>query len=130
MSGTNRDAGGEIPRKPVLRRDNSRVGWGRKRHCRIVDLLFAVKNKQGDVKVLEFGDLDPDIFGQWDPLVSDVTPMLNEDDAREDRVAGEQLLNGALALREHLGDALRRRGQQRPRRSSRQRAHPARSFRN
>ena len=50
---------------------------------RIVDLLFAVKNKQGDVKVLEFGDLDPDIFGQWDPLVSDVTPMLNEDDARE-----------------------------------------------
>jgi len=50
---------------------------------RIVDLLFAVKNKDGEVTVLEFGDLAPDIFGQWDPLVSDVTPMLNEDDARE-----------------------------------------------
>jgi uncharacterized membrane protein len=50
---------------------------------RIVDLLFAVKDKDGEVTVLEFGDLAPDIFGQWDPLVSDVTPMLNEDDARE-----------------------------------------------
>ncbi len=94
---------------------------------RIVDLLFAVKNKEGDVKVLEFGDLDPDIFGQWDPLVSDVTPMLNEDDARELTASLENNSSaGDLALREHLGDALRRRGQQRPRRSGRQRAHPTR----
>ena len=50
---------------------------------RIVDLLFAVKSKGGDVTVLEFSDLDPDIFGEWDPLISDVTPMLNEDDAHQ-----------------------------------------------
>jgi hypothetical protein len=50
---------------------------------RVVDLLFAVKDDAGDVTVLEFSDLAPDISGQWDPLVSDVTPMLNEDDARQ-----------------------------------------------
>ena len=68
---------------------------------RIVDLLFAVKNKQGDVKVLEFGDLDPDIFGQWDPLVSDVTPMLNEDDARELTASLENNSSAALLLLEN-----------------------------
>jgi uncharacterized membrane protein len=68
---------------------------------RIVDLLFAVKNKQGDVKVLEFGDLDPDIFGQWDPLVSDVTPMLNEDDARELTASLENNSSAALLLFEN-----------------------------
>ena len=68
---------------------------------RIVDLLFAVKNKEGDVKVLEFGDLDPDIFGQWDPLVSDVTPMLNEDDARELTASLENNSSAALLLFEN-----------------------------
>ena len=68
---------------------------------RIVDLLFAVKNKQGDVKVLEFGDLDPDIFGQWDPLVSDVTPLLNEDDARELTASLENNSSAALLLFEN-----------------------------
>ena len=33
--------------------------------------------------MLEFSDLDPGHHGPVDPLVSDVTPMLNEDDARE-----------------------------------------------
>lgn len=48
---------------------------------RIADLLFLVKNGDGDVTLLEFSDLAPDIFGMWDPLVSDITPLLNEDDA-------------------------------------------------
>ena len=68
---------------------------------RIVDLLFAVKNNEGDVTVLEFGDLDPDIFGQWDPLVSDVTPMLNEDDARELTASLENNSSAALLLFEN-----------------------------
>jgi len=61
---------------------------------RIVDLLFAVKNKEGDVKVLEFSDLDPDIIGQWDPLVSDVSELLNEDDAHQ---IAESLENNSSA---------------------------------
>ena len=68
---------------------------------RIVDLLFAVKGKEGDVTVLEFGDLDPDIFGQWDPLVADVTPMLNEDDARELTASLENNSSAALLLFEN-----------------------------
>jgi uncharacterized membrane protein len=68
---------------------------------RIVDLLFAVKNKDGEVTVLEFGDLAPDIFGQWDPLVSDVTPMLNEDDARELTASLENNSSAALMLFEN-----------------------------
>ncbi|HZA91321.1 MAG TPA: DUF6325 family protein [Gemmatimonadales bacterium] len=61
---------------------------------RIVDLLFAVKNKEGDVKVLEFSDLDPDIVGQWDPLVSDVSELLNEEDAHH---IAESLENNSSA---------------------------------
>jgi len=61
---------------------------------RIVDLLFAVKNKEGDVKVLEFSDLDPDILGQWDPLVKDVSELLNEDDAHQ---IAESLENNSSA---------------------------------
>jgi uncharacterized membrane protein len=68
---------------------------------RIVDLLFAVKNKEGDVKVLEFNDLAPDIFGEWDPLISDVTPMLNEDDAHELTASLENNSSAALMLFEN-----------------------------
>ena len=68
---------------------------------RIVDLLFAVKNTEGEVRVLEFSDLDPDIMGQWDPLVSDVTPMLNEDDARELTASLENNSSAAILLFEN-----------------------------
>ncbi|HEU0116766.1 MAG TPA: DUF6325 family protein [Thermomicrobiales bacterium] len=49
----------------------------------IVDLLFVHKDASGAVSLFEFDDLAPDIFGQWAPLVTDVTPLLNEDDAYE-----------------------------------------------
>ena len=68
---------------------------------RIVDLLFAVKNKDGEVRALEFSDLAPDIMGQWDPLVSDVTPMLNEDDARELTASLENNSSAAILLFEN-----------------------------
>lgn len=68
---------------------------------RIADLLFAVKNKEGDVRVLEFNDLAPDIFGQWDPLVSDVTPMLNEDDAHQIAASLENNSSAAIMLFEN-----------------------------
>jgi hypothetical protein len=48
---------------------------------RVVDLLLVSKNGQGDVTLVEFSDLDPNLFGQWTPLVTSSTPMLNEDDA-------------------------------------------------
>jgi uncharacterized membrane protein len=68
---------------------------------RIADLLFAVKNNEGDVRVLEFNDLAPDIFGQWDPLVSDVTPMLNEEDAHQIAASLENNSSAAIMLFEN-----------------------------
>ena len=68
---------------------------------RIVDLLFAVKSKEGDVTVLEFSDLAPDLFGQWDPLVSDVSPMLNENDAHQLAASLENNSSAALMLFEN-----------------------------
>ena len=68
---------------------------------RIADLLFAVKNKKGDVRVLEFNDLAPDIFGQWDPLLSDVTPLLNEDDAHQIAASLENNSSAAIMLFEN-----------------------------
>jgi hypothetical protein len=49
----------------------------------IVDLLFVHKDATGAVSLFEFNDLAPDIFGQWAPLATNVTPMLNEDDAHQ-----------------------------------------------
>jgi hypothetical protein len=68
---------------------------------RIVDLLFAVKDKKGEVTVLEFSDLEADLFGEWDPLVSDVTPMLNEDDARQLTASLENNSSAAVLLFEN-----------------------------
>lgn len=49
---------------------------------RIVDILFAITDDAGDVAVVEFDDLDPDAYGEFDPMVSDLTGLLNHDDAR------------------------------------------------
>jgi len=49
---------------------------------RIVDLLMAVTDEQGNIAVIELEDLDPDMYGQFDPLVSDRTGLLSHDDAR------------------------------------------------
>ena len=50
---------------------------------RIVDLLFIRKDAEGSVAVFELGDLSPDLAGQYAPLLTDVTELLNEDDAHE-----------------------------------------------
>lgn len=68
---------------------------------RIVDLLFAVKGDDGRVTVLEFNDLAPDIFGEWDPLISDVTPMLNEDDAHQIAASLENNSSAGIMLFEN-----------------------------
>ena len=69
---------------------------------RIVDLLFAVKDEAGEVAVLEFSDLDPDITGQWDPLVEDITPLLNEDDAHHLAGALENNSSAGILLFENV----------------------------
>jgi hypothetical protein len=68
---------------------------------RIADLLFLVKNADGEVTLFEFSDLAPDVFGLWDPLVSDITPLLNEDDAYQLAASLENDSSAGLLLFEN-----------------------------
>jgi hypothetical protein len=73
---------------------------------RVVDLLFVVKNEAGEITLFEFSDLAPDVRGRWDPLISEATPLLNEDDAHQlaatlenNSSAGIMLFENAWAAR-------------------------------
>jgi CheY-like chemotaxis protein len=50
---------------------------------RIVDILFAITDDQGEVAVLELSELDPDVFGEFDPVITDQSDLLNHDDAKQ-----------------------------------------------
>ena len=49
---------------------------------RIIDVIFARKGEDGEVKVLELNDLDDDEYGHFDPIVADITGLLNHDDVK------------------------------------------------
>ncbi len=54
---------------------------------RIIDLLFAKRDNQGNLKVLELNDLDKDTYAAFDPIVSDLAGLLTKEDM-------EKLANG------------------------------------
>ena len=49
---------------------------------RIIDLLFAITDPQGNISVVELSDLDSAAKGEFDPVVTDQTDLLTHDDAR------------------------------------------------
>ncbi len=49
---------------------------------RIIDLLFAITDQQGNIAVVELSDIEGAPFGEFDPLVNDQTDLLTHDDAR------------------------------------------------
>jgi len=49
---------------------------------RIIDLLFAITDEQGNIAVVELSDLEGAEFGEFDPIVTDQTDLLTHDDAR------------------------------------------------
>jgi uncharacterized membrane protein len=49
---------------------------------RVIDLLFATKDKDGNVTILEVNDLDDKDFDIFDPVVAEANGMLTEEDAR------------------------------------------------
>jgi hypothetical protein len=49
---------------------------------RIIDILFLTKDQQGTVTMLEINQLDDDDYNAFDPVVSEVTGLLSEDDVR------------------------------------------------
>jgi hypothetical protein len=49
---------------------------------RVIDILFVNKDADGKIEIVEINDLDDDNYAVFDPVVSDVTSLLNEDDVR------------------------------------------------
>lgn len=49
---------------------------------RVVDLLFAITDPQGNITVLELSDLEGSAYGEFDPIVKDQTGLLTHEDAR------------------------------------------------
>ena len=48
---------------------------------RIVDILFLHKGADGRLTLLEINDLEAEMFGLFDPIVSDLTKLLSKEDA-------------------------------------------------
>jgi hypothetical protein len=48
----------------------------------IIDILFVHKDADGVVNALELADLDEDTWAVFDPLVSEIAGLLNQDDAQ------------------------------------------------
>jgi hypothetical protein len=47
---------------------------------RVIDILFANKDADGTVEMVEVNDLDDDDVRRFDPVVTDVTDLLNAED--------------------------------------------------
>lgn len=47
---------------------------------RMLDIVFVAKDAEGNLRSLELGDLDDDVFGEIDVMASDVASMLGESD--------------------------------------------------
>jgi hypothetical protein len=68
---------------------------------RVIDILFANKDENGKVEMVEVNDLDDDDFRQFDPVVTDVTDLLTEEDIQAFAGALEPNSSAALLLFEN-----------------------------
>jgi hypothetical protein len=62
---------------------------------RIVDILFLHKGADGRLTLLEINDLEAEMFGLFDPIVSDLTKLLSKEDADQ---LGNTLENNSSAV--------------------------------
>lgn len=69
---------------------------------RIIDVIFARKGEDGEIKVLELNDLDEDEYGHFDPIVADITGLLNQDDVRALTADWEPRTTAVVALFENM----------------------------
>jgi Family of unknown function (DUF6325) len=69
---------------------------------RVIDVIFARKGDDGEVSVLELNDLDVDEFGKFDPVVRDITGLLNHDDVRTLTAEWEPRTTAVVALFENV----------------------------
>jgi len=69
---------------------------------RIIDVIFARKGEDGEVRILELNDLDDDEYGHFDPIVSDITGLLNQDDVKQLTADWEPRTTAVVALFENV----------------------------
>ena len=68
---------------------------------RVIDLLFANKYENGRVEMVEINDLDDADFRRFDPVITDVTDILTDDDVETLTAALEPNSSAALLLFEN-----------------------------
>jgi hypothetical protein len=78
---------------------------------RIIDILFAIREGDDSVRVLEIQEMEDEIFKRFDPVVAEVTGLLTAADAEKLTAGLEPNSSVALLLFEHtwarkVGDAI------------------------
>jgi hypothetical protein len=78
---------------------------------RVIDILFAVKVGDEDVRVLELQEIPSDVFARFDPVVGEITGLLTPGDITHLSVGMEPDSTMALLLFENtwarkVGDAI------------------------
>jgi hypothetical protein len=68
---------------------------------RVIDILFAIKDGDGEVAMVEINDLDDDDFAQFDPIVEDITGLLTKEDIEQLSAALERNSSAAVMLFEN-----------------------------
>jgi uncharacterized membrane protein len=75
---------------------------------RVIDIVFARRDADGSLTVLELDDLDEESARAFSPVVTDVTGMFSEDDIREISEELEPNSSAAVILFQHAwADKLR-----------------------
>lgn len=69
---------------------------------RVIDLLFAIKDKDGNVAILEVNDLDDEDFDVFEPVVTEADGLLTEEDAKAIAKAIPPNSSAGLLLFENL----------------------------
>lgn len=78
---------------------------------RVIDILFAVKVGDEDVRVVELQEIPNDLFARFDPVVAEITGLLTPNDVRALSAGMEPDSTMALLLFENtwarkVGDAM------------------------
>jgi hypothetical protein len=69
---------------------------------RIIDIVFAMKDEEGNLSVAELSDLGDGQFAVFDPLVADVSGLLSDDDVQQLAGALENNSSAGLMLFENV----------------------------
>lgn len=78
---------------------------------RVIDILFAIRDGDADVRVLELQEIPSEIFARFDPVVGEITGLMTSEDVQKLSAGMEPDSTMALLLFENtwarkVGDAI------------------------